>query len=68
MSLSDIPLIDLWEKDPDVLTDAELDAIVMMFRNARAKWEEEENNAQRSGKRVNPRKGIKFADLKDIKL
>ncbi len=50
---------DLWDRDPKDISDADILVVVNRLREARHKWKLEEQTSKKTGKRVNPSKGIK---------
>lgn len=59
-------LSDLFEKDPLLLTDADIERIVSELRSARANWLQKEKVTKGNPKRAAP-SNLSLADL-DIKL
>lgn len=61
-------LDELFDADPSSITDTELDSLVDLMRQARKRWQEEEESAKRSGRRANHTKGLSLSDLGTLDL
>ncbi len=59
---------ELFEKDPRLVTDEELDLIVARFREKRELFVKEEKEAKVKGRRTDMKQGVKSLDELDIDM